>query len=202
MDARATGSRGRAAQLPAQGRSLTCLVGEGAPYTYGIRAGMPLPPVHRCSTGLPAGVAQAEVAMMALPGCPNTLSGFHIIENGRCRGCRGSENYITALIAARAKHIQGDRDGATYDRDRDLVRLNQQMQRVFDVVKDGKARTPKELEAETGDEWASISARLRDLRKAKFGGNQVQRLSLGGGLFAYRLLVRAADALDAYRNDT
>ena len=36
---------------------------------------------------------------------------------------------------------------------------------------------------------ASISARLRDLRKEKFGGHVVERERLSGGLWAYRLLV-------------
>jgi hypothetical protein len=35
----------------------------------------------------------------------------------------------------------------------------------------------------------SISARLRDLRKAKFGGHTVERKRVEGGLYTYRLVV-------------
>ena len=111
--------------------------------------------------------------------CRLTLSGLHQFVQGRCRVCFTSE--------ARAS-LEGDRDGETYDRERDEVRLNAQAKRVYDVVKDGIARTPKELEAATGDEWASISARLRDLRKSRYGGHHVERVSLGGGLFSYQLI--------------
>jgi hypothetical protein len=62
------------------------------------------------------------------------------------------------------------------------------MLRVFQAIEDGKAHTPKELEEMTGDNWASISARLRDLRKSRHGGHEIARDSLGGGLFAYRMV--------------
>jgi hypothetical protein len=71
----------------------------------------------------------------------------------------------------------------------DVIRLNKQQARVWAVMLDGFWHTPKELEARTGDEWASISARLRDLRKSKYGGHWMERQSLGGGLYRYRLLV-------------
>ncbi|HRU06500.1 MAG TPA: SDR family oxidoreductase, partial [Candidatus Brocadiia bacterium] len=45
--------------------------------------------------------------------------------------------------------------------------------------------TPEQLEAATGDRWASISARLRDFRKAMHGGHTVERERVkdGGGTF-------------------
>lgn len=46
----------------------------------------------------------------------------------------------------------------------------------------------------TGDDWASAGARLRDLRKPKFGGYQVDRRALGNGAFEYRLLINREDA--------
>jgi hypothetical protein len=50
------------------------------------------------------------------------------------------------------------------------------------------------LEAATGDRWASISARLRDFRKAMHGGHTVERERVkdGGGTFRYRLVLRTA----------
>ena len=90
-----------------------------------------------------------------------------------------------------------DFDGATYARDFDYDRLNAQLKRVYDVMKDGKWRTYAEISAEmpfgTQDPQASISARLRDFRKAKFGLFKVDRRARGGrekGLFEYRLRIR------------
>jgi hypothetical protein len=80
--------------------------------------------------------------------------------------------------------------GHTYVPQMDRARLGEQLQRVLDVVSDGLWRTPEELEAATGDRWASISARLRDLRKPQFGGHDVQRQRIKDydrGNFRYRL---------------
>lgn len=84
--------------------------------------------------------------------------------------------------------LLGTRDGETITAE-DRPRLDGQMLRVYEAVKDGRWHVPDELEETTGDGWSSINARLRDLRKPKFGGYQVERESRGGGLFAYRLNV-------------
>ena len=81
-----------------------------------------------------------------------------------------------------------DHDGETYDPDRDHVRLNAQTLRVWEVMKGGAWMTLKQISDATGDPEASISARLRDLRKAKFGGHTVERDCLGGGLHMYRVI--------------
>ena len=82
-----------------------------------------------------------------------------------------------------------DHDGATYDRALDKKRLNAQTRRVYDLMRDGEWRTLRALSARTGDPEASVSARLRDLRKAKFGGFTVdRRRAADGGTFEYRLL--------------
>ena len=76
----------------------------------------------------------------------------------------------------------------------DTPRLNAQLQRVMDVMRAGGWWTPEELEAATGDRWASISARIRDLRKTWAGGHTVERerVKAGGGTYRYRLILRAA----------
>src|SRR2546423_704723 len=79
-------------------------------------------------------------------------------------------------------------DGETFEPQRDGKRLTKQLQTVFALLSDGAWWTPKEMEEATGYGWASISARLRDLRKAKQGGHTVNRKSLGKGLFAYQML--------------
>lgn len=85
-------------------------------------------------------------------------------------------------------------DGATYDAEIDGARLGSQLERVRDLMLDGTWRTipeirnavrrPDELMSE-----ASISARLRDLRKEKFGGYVVEhRRVRESGLWEYRVL--------------
>jgi hypothetical protein len=41
---------------------------------------------------------------------------------------------------------------------------------------------------------SSVSARLRDLRKPRFGGYQVERKYVFKGCFAYQLIVRETEA--------
>lgn len=85
---------------------------------------------------------------------------------------------------------QMDPDGATFDPTLDRARLNRQAQVVFDLVKDHQWRTLREIAAATGEPEASISARLRDLRKVRFGGWIVDRRRRGDpscGIFEYRL---------------
>lgn len=81
-----------------------------------------------------------------------------------------------------------DFDGETYERPKDAKRLGAQLTKVKTVLSDGEWHTPQELEILVGANWSSISARLRDLRKPQFGGYQVERLRVDGGLFAYRLV--------------
>lgn len=80
------------------------------------------------------------------------------------------------------------RDGATYDHARDGLRLAAQHQRVLAYMSDGAWHTLGELAKLTGDPEASVSARLRDLRKPKFGNYQVVREYVARGLFRYRLV--------------
>lgn len=56
-------------------------------------------------------------------------------------------------------------------------------------MKDGSWHTLPEIAAGTGDPEASISARLRDLRKPRFGSYVVDRRRRSQGLFEYRLRV-------------
>jgi len=86
--------------------------------------------------------------------------------------------------------FNSDHDGHTYVSKFDKSRLNKQQRRIFNVVKNGHWFTLAEIEAITGDPQASISARLRDFRKDKFGGLIVERRRRGPyakGLHEYRL---------------
>lgn len=91
-----------------------------------------------------------------------------------------------------AVDVQSERvyfDGETYVHARDSSRLGDQMQAVFELMKDGKERTLKEIADGTGSPESSVSARLRDLRKERFGGHTVERTYIARGLFSYRLLL-------------
>lgn len=73
----------------------------------------------------------------------------------------------------------------------DEVRLCKQYRRVFSLMVDGEWRTLQEIQESTDDPQASISARLRDFRKRRFGAHQVDRRRRGDdirGCFEYRLV--------------
>ena len=78
--------------------------------------------------------------------------------------------------------------GDTYDEDRDGERLSRQARVVFDLMQDGKWRTLADIAARTKEPEASISARLRDLRKERNGSYRVEREYLAGGIWQYRVL--------------
>jgi len=89
-----------------------------------------------------------------------------------------------------------DFDGATFEPVHDEARLGAQSLRVFAAVRDGQWRTLAEIAHITGDPEASISARLRDFRKRKFGAHEIERRRRGTpelGWFEYRMV--PADAL-------
>jgi biotin operon repressor len=85
-------------------------------------------------------------------------------------------------------------DGETYEPEFDFDRLKGQLQRVFALMQDGKWRSLGHIAQATGGSEAAVSARLRDLRKDKFGGHEVERQRLDGGLYLYRLIVRVPEA--------
>jgi hypothetical protein len=83
-------------------------------------------------------------------------------------------------------------DGATYDAEKDHARLTSQLQRVSLIISDGRWHSLFQLSKLTGDPEGSVSARLRDLRKDKFGSQIIER-KRKGNTFLYRLGVRIAD---------
>lgn len=81
-----------------------------------------------------------------------------------------------------------DFDGATYVPTRDGTRLNRQLDIVRKAMLDMREHTLSELSMLTRGTTASISARLRDLRKTKCGGYTILRRYVGNGVHAYRML--------------
>jgi len=83
-------------------------------------------------------------------------------------------------------------DGRTYDPRFDYERLGKQAKAVFTVMRDRQWRTLREISNATGYPEASVSARLRDFRKPKFGGHVVEdrrRDEAHRGVWEYRLTV-------------
>ncbi len=78
-------------------------------------------------------------------------------------------------------------DGATYSPERDYDRLSGQLKRVFMFMRDGQWKTIPQIAEAAGGSPQAVSARLRDLRKAKYGGHTVERKYVSDGVFEYRL---------------
>ena len=76
----------------------------------------------------------------------------------------------------------------------DTRRLGAQHQRVFGVMRRGAWFSLAEISAATGAPEASVSARLRDLRKRRFGSYLVDRRRREGeeerGTWEYQLTTR------------
>ena len=72
----------------------------------------------------------------------------------------------------------------------DIPRLDAQRARVWDAITDGEWHTLSELSETLGDPEASVSARLRDFRKARYGEHIIERRRVenGNGLHQYRLV--------------
>lgn len=76
-------------------------------------------------------------------------------------------------------------DGKTYNPALDQNRLSNQLERVRELMLDGEWRTLSQIQAVVGGSESAVSARLRDLRKVRFGGYLVPRRRVEGGLFEY-----------------
>ena len=78
--------------------------------------------------------------------------------------------------------------GVTIMPRRDNKRISNQMRAILMVMSDRQWHTLAELAGRIGGSEAGVSARLRDLRKAKFGSHQVDRVHRTNGLWEYRLV--------------
>lgn len=73
----------------------------------------------------------------------------------------------------------------------DVQRLGSQLERVKQAMNNGSWWTLAELATAVNGSEAGVSARLRDLRKPRFGGYRVERRRIvkwSLGLWQYRLL--------------
>jgi hypothetical protein len=80
-------------------------------------------------------------------------------------------------------------DGVTYDPKFDRDRLEKQLGRVYTAMAECPGwMTLQEISVKTGDPEASVSARIRDLRKDRFGGYNVERRRRTVGEWEYHLV--------------
>ena len=80
-------------------------------------------------------------------------------------------------------------DGVTYSPELDAARLTGQLLNVYACMAKGGWVTLQQIAHVADCSEASASARIRDLRKAKWGSHIVDRKRIDGGLFAYRLVL-------------
>lgn len=75
----------------------------------------------------------------------------------------------------------------------DYGRQDKQRIKVLTLMADGAWRTLAMIALRTGEPEASVSARLRDLRKPRYGSWQVdkRRVVDGGGTWEYRVIERS-----------
>jgi len=78
--------------------------------------------------------------------------------------------------------------GTTYDPTLDSSRLGTQLAETFRIMRDGQWRTLSEIAREVKGSEAGISARLRDLRKHRFGSYTVERRRRSVGTWEYKLI--------------
>lgn len=131
----------------------------------------------------------------------------HVTETGDCAECIKphpcpTAELVTALGTGTVIH-DGDRDGSTFDSVFDADRLNKQSRVVYAAVEDGNWRTLAQIAALTGAPEASVSARLRDFRKEKFGGITVERRRVENvrGLHEYRVLTNQPTVDNTVENE-
>lgn len=79
-------------------------------------------------------------------------------------------------------------DGSTFNPERDGQRLGDQMLAVLAIMSTKQWWTLSQLSMFTGFPEASVSARLRDLRKPKFGGYTIEREYVRKGQWRYRMV--------------
>lgn len=82
-------------------------------------------------------------------------------------------------------------DGDTFSPELDGVRLSGQSKKVFDFMADSKWHTLAEISKGTSYPESSISARLRDYRKVRFGSHIIEKRRRYGisGTWEYQLII-------------
>lgn len=84
-------------------------------------------------------------------------------------------------------------DGATFDPRLDGDRLISQLERVKALMSDGQWRSLRSIVEVVGGSETGVAARLRGMRKARFGQLAVERRRVAeSGLWEYRVITERA----------
>ena len=78
--------------------------------------------------------------------------------------------------------------GCDFNEQRDGERLRGQLKDIYAVMRDGVWRSVPQISGITGHPQASVSAQLRNLRKAPLNYT-VEREYVGDGLYRYRVVL-------------
>jgi len=73
-------------------------------------------------------------------------------------------------------------------------RLNRLLDRVRELMIDGRWRTLRQIAEVTGGSEAGVSARLRELRRPAHGEYTVERDRVRDGLWRYRVIPKGGDS--------
>lgn len=71
-----------------------------------------------------------------------------------------------------------------------------QLEAVFKIMVDGEWRTLRTISDESGYPEASISARLRDIRKSDFYGRYTMESCRRNGSWVYRVIIEPTNQVD------
>lgn len=74
------------------------------------------------------------------------------------------------------------------DEDR-AFKLTGDLKMIFDIMSDGQAHLVSDIAFDLNLPECSVSAQIRHLRKSKFGGHKIKRISLTKGLSAYQMIL-------------
>ena len=89
------------------------------------------------------------------------------------------------------QQIQIHFDGVTYDPKLDYTRLTTQLGKVYNLLNTGRWYTLRQLADLVKAPEASVSARIRDLRKLKFGEHNIEHDRLSNGVWRYPMILNS-----------
>jgi len=111
------------------------------------------------------------------------------------QGCVGANPTMIQVLKQKERNMIQDEidfnklhfDGSDIDDQRDTPRLSKQLETIRFLMSDGNWRTLPDIAQITGYGEASISAQLRNMRKARFGSLTVNKRYISNGLYEYQV---------------
>lgn len=95
---------------------------------------------------------------------------------------------ITSTLPVHLPSASAEFSGDDYVSSRDRPRLSTQLEAIRAYMQGKGPLTLETISRATGAPHASVSAQIRNLRKAQFGSHTIVRRHLGAGLYSYELV--------------